>query len=408
MNIAVAGAGYVGLSLAVLLAQRNRVVVVDVAEDKVDAINERRSPISDADIERYLTSRKLDLTATLDSAGAYRDADIIIVATPTDYDPQANHFDTHLVEDVVNLAIDANPEATVVIKSTVPVGFTQSLHARRPQASLLFSPEFLREGKALHDNLHPSRIIVGAPDEPTPVQDLKAQAKRFASLLAECADEPAEQIPTLIMRADEAEAVKLFANSYLAMRVSFFNELDTYAASRGLDAAQIIHGVSLDPRVGEHYNNPGFGYGGYCLPKDTKQLLANYSLVPQALIGAIVEANHTRKDFIAEEVAARVETLAQAGTAKPLVGVFRLTMKAGSDNYRSSSVQGVMRRLTARKINLLVYEPTLADKEFFGSEVTHDLENFKRRSDLIIANRWSPELDDVADKVYTRDLFRRD
>ncbi|MBQ9043684.1 MAG: nucleotide sugar dehydrogenase, partial [Eggerthellaceae bacterium] len=403
---------YVGLSLAALLARRNRVLAVDVVPEKVEAINAGRSPIADAEIESALASGELDLAATLDGAAAYAGADLVVIATPTNYDPQRNFFDTSYVEQVVELALDANPGAVMVVKSTVPVGYTASLCERYPQGRFLFSPEFLREGRALYDNLHPSRIIVGVPSESAFAGDLGGWADRFASLLAEGAEagggDAASSIPRLVMRATEAEAVKLFANTYLALRVSYFNELDTYAASRGLDAAQIIGGVCLDPRIGSHYNNPSFGYGGYCLPKDTKQLLANYDKVPQNLVGAIVDANRTRKDFVAEQVVERVTQLVYEGVEKPLVGVYRLTMKSGSDNFRASSVQGVMKRVKARGIPVLVYEPTLGDAEFFGSEVTHDLESFKARCDVIVANRWSDELSDVAGKVYTRDLFKRD
>ena len=412
MRIAVAGIGYVGLSLAVLLAQCNRVTAVDIVPGRVEAVNAGKSPVADTGIEDFLANRDLHLTATTDGPAAYADAEIVVIAVPTDYDPVRNFFDTSRVEQVVELVIDANPEAVMVVKSTVPVGFTRSLCGRYPRGRLLFSPEFLREGRALNDNLNPSRIIVGVPSESAYAEELGAWAKRFCDLLAEGAEVGggalADEIPALVMRATEAEAVKLFANTYLALRVSYFNELDTYAVSRGLDAASIIEGVCLEPRIGGHYNNPSFGYGGYCLPKDTKQLLANYDKVPQSLIGAIVEANRTRKDFIADQVMQRAAVLTRDGVVKPLVGVYRLTMKSGSDNFRASSVQGVMRRLRAEGVALLVYEPTLAESEFFGSEVTHDLVAFKRRSDVIIANRWSDELSDVADKVYSRDLFRRD
>ena len=406
MKIAVAGAGYVGLSLAVLLAQSNEVHLVDVLEEKVKLINEKRSPIRDSEIEDFLLHRTLSLTATTDGAAAYRDAKFVIVATPTNYDPSLNFFDTHLVEEVVELVLATNPQATIVIKSTVPVGYTAKLCERYPQGRFLFSPEFLREGHALYDNLHPSRIIVGIPHEPENADGLDEDARTFAQLLGDGAETDDPHI--MIMRATEAEAVKLFANTYLALRVAYFNELDTYAEARGLDAANIIKAVGLDPRIGSHYNNPSFGYGGYCLPKDTKQLLANYRNVPQNLIQAIVDSNRTRKDFVADGVIQRVMSLVYEGREHPLVGVYRLTMKRGSDNFRASSIQGIMKRIKAKGIPVLVYEPTLDDDKFFGSEVTHDLESFKQRSDIILANRWNEELSDVRDKVYTRDLFMRD
>ncbi len=552
MKIAVAGTGYVGLSLACLLAQHNDVVAVDVVPEKVDLINQGLSPIADAEIEAFLADglsgeRFLSLNATLDGEAAYGDAELVVIATPTNYDPARNFFDTRFVEQVVELVLSVNPGAVMAVKSTVPVGYTESLCKRYPQGRFLFSPEFLREGRALYDNLHPSRIIVGAPEGAPEGWDARAAAESFAGLLAQGAWD--EGVPVLTMRATEAEAVKLFANTYLALRVSYFNELDTYAAVRGLDAARIIEGVGLDPRIGPHYNNPSFGYGGYCLPnivgapegapegwdaraaaesfagllaqgawdegvpvltmrateaeavklfantylalrvsyfneldtyaavrglaagainegvglaprigphynnasfgyggyclpKDTKQLLANYEDVPQNLIEAIVEANRTRKDFVAGEVVDRAWRLVYEGVERPVVGVYRLTMKSGSDNFRASSVQGIMKRVKAKGIPVVVYEPTLDDPEFFGSEVTHDLEDFKSRCDLIVANRvyeptlddpeffgsevthdledfksrcdlivanrWSEDLSDVADKVYTRDLFKRD
>jgi len=409
MKIAVGGTGYVGLSLAVLLAQHNDVTAVDVVPEKVEMLNRWESPIADSEIERFLAeakegSRSLGFKATLDGASAYANADLVIIATPTNYDPKRNFFDTHFVEQVVELVLEVNPAATMVVKSTVPVGYTESLVRRYPKGRFLFSPEFLREGHALYDNLHPSRIIVGIPDNAD--DTLRDQAQSFVSLIAQGAVD--QDVPTLSMSSTEAEAVKLFANTYLALRVAYFNELDTYCEVRGLDTSSVIHGVCLDPRIDDFYNNPSFGYGGYCLPKDTKQLLANYKDVPQDLIGAIVQSNRTRKDFVADEVIDRCRRLKEEGVRHPLVGVYRLTMKSGSDNFRASSVQGVMKRIKAKGFQCLVYEPTLDEPDFFESEVTHDLEGFKQRADLIIANRWSSDLSDVADKVFTRDLFRRD
>ena len=403
MRIAVAGSGYVGMSLAVLLAARHDVTVVDVVPAKVDQVNAGVSPIRDAEIEQAFAAGGLSLRATLDAASAYADADIVIVATPTDYDPGLDFFDTSHVEEVLDVVREQGSQALVVIKSTVPVGYTDSMVHRYPELRLVFSPEFLREGHALYDNQHPSRIIVGVPGavvDDAKRADLEQAARGFASLLLEGALDDA---PVLVMKAAEAESVKLFANTYLALRVAYFNELDTYAGMRGLDASNIISGVCLDPRIGSHYNNPSFGYGGYCLPKDTKQLLANYQDVPQQIITAIVGANRVRKDFIARDVAARLEACGGS-----VVGIYKLTMKSGSDNFRSSSVQGVMRRLQERGLTLLVYEPTLDAPEFFGHEVTHDLDSFLERSDVIIANRWSEDLAGVRGKVYTRDLFGRD
>ena len=388
MKIAVAGMGYVGLSNAVLLAQRHEVVALDIDADRVDAINARRSPIEDPDIEEFLAGRSLNLRATADPQDAYSGARFVIVATPTDYDPVANFFDTSSVEAVIDQVRRIEPDATIVIKSTIPVGFTDRVSEQLQVDNIVFAPEFLREGKALHDNLHPSRIVVGQRSE---------RGKEFADLMLEGSLEPQTQV--LVTDAKQAEAIKLFANTYLAMRVAFFNELDTFASSHGMDSRDIIAGVSLDPRVGGHYNNPSFGYGGYCLPKDTKQLLANYEEVPQALIRAVVEANRTRKDFVAEQILA---------LEPEVVGIYRLVMKEGSDNYRTSSVQGIMKRLKAKGVEVIVYEPVLTEPHFYHSEVVADLEQFKVRSSVIVANRVSDEIRDVMDKVYTRDLFGRD
>lgn len=402
MKITIAGAGYVGLSNAVLLAQHNQVTLVDVIQEKVNLINQHKSPIADKEIEDYLLTKDLDLTATMDAGSAYSDADYVIISTPTNYDPEKNHFDTTSVEAVIRQVAEHNPNAVIVIKSTVPVGYTVSVREKLRCSNILFSPEFLREGRALYDNLYPSRIIVAAPrgDE-----SLYEKARQFSELLKEGAIK--KDVPILLTDLTEAEAIKLFANTYLALRVAFFNELDTYTEIRGLDSRQIIEGIGLDPRIGDFYNNPSFGYGGYCLPKDTKQLLANYDNVPNNMISAVVEANRTRKDFVTERI------LRKAGFYDDMdknytVGIYRLTMKADSDNFRHSSVQGIMKRIKAKGVEVVVYEPAYSGKLFFGSRIIQDLKEFKEMSDVIVSNRYAADLADVKDKVYTRDLYMRD
>ena len=399
MNVVVVGTGYVGLSLSVLLAQNNFVCAVDIMESKVQKINSRISPIKDKEIEEFFSNKKLNLVATTNPVEAYQKADFIIIATPTDYDSEKNYFNTSSVEFVIEQVVKTNPNAVIVIKSTIPVGFTDKMYNKYGNINLLFSPEFLREGKALYDNLHPSRIIIGVSENP----ELKEKAKMFAQLLSQGAIK--EDVPILYMNTTEAEAVKLFANTYLALRVAYFNELDTYAEMQGLNSKAIIEGVGLDPRIGEHYNNPSFGYGGYCLPKDTKQLLANFQDIPNNIIQSVVEANETRKEYIANRV---FELVAKLNKEKPVVGIYRLTMKADSDNFRQSSIQGIMNRLAKNGIKVVIYEPTIKEKVFLNIEVIADFEEFKSKTDLIVANRLKEELIDVKSKVYTRDLYNRD